>query len=82
MHHPVHPLKLHVDQDMPLLAFDLLAAIETWRIDPERLFRRSCRSGYQQRLLSDRHRGLPVRGKARRALEAADRTCRLIPTPL
>jgi len=30
----LHCKALRVDEDMPLLAFDLLAAIEAWRINP------------------------------------------------
>jgi hypothetical protein len=31
----MHQQALRVDEDMALLAFDLLATIEAWRIDPQ-----------------------------------------------
>jgi hypothetical protein len=34
MHDGVHQQTLRIDEDVPLLALDLLATIEAWRIDP------------------------------------------------
>jgi hypothetical protein len=38
MHDGIHQKALRIDEDVPLLAFDLLAAIKARRIDPASSF--------------------------------------------